>query len=215
MKPIPFSALAALLAVAGACASTSNDTAAPHTKKQDKEQAVAASAEGIPGMDAAMMARMTELATPGPEHKWLTDHSGEWDVAIKMRMAPDQPWTESKGTSAAKPMLDGRYLMEHSKMEVMGMPMEGVNIFGFDKLTGEYTSMWADSMSTWWISSRGKKDASGAIDFKGTMTDVAGSRPFRMVMKTLPNGSSQADMYDTIAGQGEVLTMQITSTRKR
>jgi hypothetical protein len=214
MKTVPFTALGALLVFAGACASAPSEPAQPRAKetKQDKKEAGAAAA--IPGIDEATLQRMTELATPGPEHEWLAKQAGEWDVAFKVRMMPGAPWVETKGTTEAKTMLGGRYLIEHSKFEMMGMPMEGVNIFGFDKMTGEYTSMWADSMSTWWISTRGKKDASGAIDLRGTMTDVAGTRPFRMVMKPQADGSTQADMYDTIEGQGEVLTMQITSKRK-
>ena len=112
-------------------------------------------------------------------------------------------------------MLDGRYLFEEQEFTFMGMPMKGVNILGFDNSTGEYTSMWADTMSTWWVSSRGKENAEGVIDFKGTMKDVAGERPFRMEVHNVSADEVQGRMFDTIPPVGEVEVMQFTSKRKQ
>lgn len=166
------------------------------------------------GMDPAMMAEMMKLGTPGKEHAELLKGVGKWDNTFQMRMAPDAPWMEVKGTMSAHSMLD-RYLVEESEFSFMGMPMKGVNIIGFDNSTGEYTSMWADTMSTWWVSARGKPRADGVIEFKGTMKDVAGERPFRMEIKHV--GPDQVDMvmFDTIPSKGEVEMMRMTSKRAK
>jgi hypothetical protein len=166
-------------------------------------------------MDPAMMAEMMRLAMPGEEHAELMKGAGEWDNHFRMRMAPDAPWMEFTGSMTARPMLEGRYLLEEQQFDYMGMPMKGVNILGYDNSTGEYTSMWADTMSTWWISTRGKKDADGAIDFRGTMKDVVGERPFRMVIQFESDDEVLVRMYDTIPPQGEVEVMQITSKRRK
>ena len=168
-----------------------------------------------PGMDPAMMAKMMELATPGPEHKELAKMAGTWENAYKYRMGPDAPWMEFKGTSESKTLLGGRYIMESLHFEMMGMPMEGLQILGFDKMKGEYTSIWADSMSTWCVTSRGKQGADGTIEMKGTMVDVAGERPFRMVIRPEGDDLTEVEMYDTIPPAGETQVMTITSRRKK
>ena len=166
------------------------------------------------GMDPAMMAEMMRLAMPGAEHAELMKSAGTWEMSYQMRMAPEAPWMDAKGSMTARPILDGRYLLEEQEFTFMGMPMRGVSIIGFDNSTGEYTSMWADTMSTWWISSRGKKNAEGATEYKGTMKDVAGERPFRMLIKPVSDDQVELHMFDTIPPQGEVEVMRITSRRK-
>jgi hypothetical protein len=166
------------------------------------------------GMDPAMMARMMQLAMPGEEHAELVQGAGTWEMSYQMRMDPDAPWTDATGTMTARAILDGRYLLEEQEFRIPGMTMKGVNITGFDNSTGEHTSMWADTMSTWWVSSRGKKNAEGVIDFRGTMKDVAGERPFRMEVRHVSPDEAQVRMFDTIPPQGEVEVMRIASKRK-
>lgn len=169
---------------------------------------------GMPDMNDPMMKKMMELATPGEEHKKLGEMVGSWDQKLKMRMGPSAPWMEASSTSECTPLLGGRYVMEHIKFNIPGMPMEGIQIFGYDKMNGEYTSIWMDSMSTWTISSRGKAAADGTVELKGTMVDVAGTRPFRMVLKHGPEGHVHGEMIDTIDGK-EVPMMIIDSTKKK
>lgn len=159
--------------------------------------------------------KMMELATPGEPHKELAKMAGAWEHEYKWRMSPDAEWLDSKGTSEAKTLLGGRYVMETSKFTMMGMPIEAIHILGYDNMKKEYISLWADSMSTWWVTSRGKEGADGAIEMKGTMVDVAGERPFRMVIHPKSDDLHEAEMYDTIPSAGEVKVMTITSKRKK
>jgi len=168
-----------------------------------------------PGMDPALMEKMASLATPGEPHRDLGKMAGRWEQELRMRMGPDMPWMDVKSASEAKPLLGGRYIMETVRFEMMGMPVEGINILGFDNLKQEYTSMWADTMGTWWVTARGRKDASGKIDMKGTMIDVAGERPFRMVIQSKGDDLVESEMYDTIPPAGEVKVMSIVSKRKK
>jgi len=66
-----------------------------------------------------------------------------------------------------------------------------------------------------WYVSRGTKSADGSIDLKGTMVDVAGERPFRMVVRHKSDDLVEIEMYDTIPPKGEVQVMGITSKRKK
>ena len=191
-----------VLATVFACASTSKPAAPPPPAPVDPS-------------DPALMQKMMELATPGPAHEELMKGAGTWEETYKMRMAPDAPWTEFTGSSHSQPVLGGRYLLMNTSFDMMGMPMQGMQLLGYDNLTQEYTSLWADSMSTWWITSRGKKAADGTIDMKGTMVDVAGTRPFRMVIHHRSEDLMEIEMFDTIPPKGEVQVMSITSKRKK
>lgn len=163
---------------------------------------------------AAMMAEMMKLATLGPEHKALAEIEGSWEQTYRFRMGPDAEWTDGTGTSTAELVLDGRYILEQTDMSFMGMPMKGMHLLGFDNMKQEYISLWADTMSTWWITARGKAGPDGKIETRGTMIDVAGERPFRMTIEPRADGSVYSEMFDTIPPKGEVKMMEITAKKK-
>lgn len=169
-----------------------------------------------------MMAKMQKLAAPGKEHAELAKLAGKWQQNYKMRHSPDGPWMEGSGTSVAESLLGGRYIQEKIQFDVKfamgGMPeqtmkVEGMHILGYDNMSEEYISLWMDSHSTWWNTSRGKAGADGVCEMKGTMIDVAGSRPFRMVIRHEGDDHVVSEMYDTIQPHGEVLVMTIDAKR--
>jgi hypothetical protein len=167
-----------------------------------------------PMSEEEVMAKTMALATPSEPHRRLQAAAGEWEQQYRMRWDPAGDWQETKGTSTARTLLDGRYLMEELQFEVMGMPMKGVHILGYDNRTQEYTTLWMDTMSTWWVSQRGKETADGTLELRGKMVDVAGERPFRSVIRHLPDGSVTTEMYDTIPLHGEVQVMSIVAKKR-
>ncbi len=178
------------------------------------EQASTGTAAHSPTMSAdEAMARMMEMATPSAAHADLMAHAGTWTVDYKYRMSPDADWTTAQGVVTSKPVLGGRYLMEEHAMEMMGLPMNGLLFLGFDNSTKEYTSLWMDTSSTWWVEARGTKGADGATNMTGTMKDIAGTRPYRMKSWKKADGAMEHEMYDTIDGR-EVLVMTYSSRRK-
>lgn len=170
--------------------------------------------EGMPPMDPEMMQKMMALATPGEAHAELAKLEGAWEQEYKFRWSPDSEWMSAKGTSEAKTLLGGRYVLETVKFEMMGMPIEGLHLLGYDQMKGEYISLWADSMSTWWVTARGKENADGVIEMKGTMVDVAGERPYRMLIQPKGDDLVESQMFDTIPPAGETEVMKIVSKRK-
>ena len=135
-----------------------------------------------------MMAQMQKLATPGKEHKALAALEGEWTVHAKMKMAPDAPWTETKGTCSFHSLLGGRYVMQKVNMMIdfMGqkMPMEGMNLLGYNNMKKVYTSRWYDTWSTWGMASQGTMNDKGQIVFKGMMIDAMTRRAARCARST-------------------------------
>jgi hypothetical protein len=175
--------------------------------QQDKDK------KAPPGMDPAMMQKMMELATPGAEHQKLAKWVGKWTDHYKMKMDPTATsWMESDGTSEWKSILDGRYVMENVHSTMMGMPFEGVQLFGYDKLANEYVSIWLDSYGTWPTIMRGKEAKDGTIELKGTITDAMGSHQSRMVIKPSADAAS-IEMYDAMPPKGEALVMTIDCKR--
>jgi hypothetical protein len=121
---------------------------------------------------------------------------------------------ETTGTSTVEPLLGGRYVQERVKFEMMGMPMEGLHMLGYDKMKGEHISLWADNMSTWWVTARGKEGPEGKLEMKGTMVDIASERPFRMVIQHQGPDAYSFEMYDTIPPHGEIVVMKCEAKRK-
>lgn len=188
-------------------------TAFVTTRIVDAQQGEKAPAQPIDV--AEMMAKQMKLATPGPEHAEIMKGAGKWLLTYKFRMAPDQPWMESKGTMERKPILDGRWLMDEQQGDMMGMIIKSIGLFGYDNMAGEYVSLWVDSMSTWPITARGKQNKDGTIEMKGTMVDAIGSRPFRMLIRGKSPDEAEIEMYDTIPPQGDVLVMTIIAKRAK
>jgi hypothetical protein len=78
-----------------------------------------------------------EYMTPGDMHKMLAGSNGSWKTKIHMWMAPGTEPMVSEGTSVNEMILGGRYQRSTHSGDFMGMPMEGMNILGFDNATKE------------------------------------------------------------------------------
>lgn len=72
---------------------------------------------------------------------------GEWDVTMKVRMAPDADWMESKGSAKTVMELDGCVQRMYFDGEMMGMPFKGQDTLTYNRETKQFESFWIDSMS--------------------------------------------------------------------
>jgi len=84
-------------------------------KKEDKK-------EDKKPSEADMMNMMMELAKPGENHKLLQSGAGTWSYTVKWWMSPEAPPSTSTGTSVARAVMDGRYVItDHTgKMQMPG-----------------------------------------------------------------------------------------------
>lgn len=128
--------LAASLLALAACQSTAHRNASP-------------SETGPPEMDTdAAMARMAELATPGPQHEFLDNMAGTFDVKLVMWMDPSAPPIESTGTMTNRWVLGGRYLQGEYTSTFLGQPFAGMSLTGYDNAQGVFQGTWIDTMGT-------------------------------------------------------------------
>ncbi len=169
--------------------------------------------EGEGGMDPAAMEKMM----PGPEHEALAKQAGTWHVAMKQWQDPAQPPMEAIGTAEFTVIMDGRYLHQVYKGEMMGMPFTGWGIDGYDRVLGKYTSYWIDSMTTSSTSLTGtSKDGGKTVEYTGAMADFEGGGmvQVRWVAEHKSDDETHIDMFVQHDGQ-ETRSMELVYTRKK
>ncbi|MCC7294010.1 MAG: DUF1579 domain-containing protein [Phycisphaerales bacterium] len=195
------------------------DAGKPAGGEKDAGDKGAGGQEG--GMDPAMMEAWMKSATPGPHHDHLKQMVGEWNVAGKFRMAPDQPWEESKSTCKAELVLGGRFFVQHVVGEPspsMPMPFEGIGYMGYDNDKQKYVSTWMDNYGTMIMIGEGTCDGSGK-------TITSSSKFFDPMTKkdTWAKWIYKIEGADKFVLQGvgpdeagkEFVNMELTYTRKK
>ncbi len=181
------------------------DAKKPEAKKDDKG-----------GHDAGSMA-----SPMGPEHAVLKQMAGNWDFVTKWKMAPTDPWIETKGSSKVEVIFDGRY----ARQELNGAPMaegapafQGRGVTGYDVNRKQYVNAWIDNHETGIFLSYGTADATGkVITYSGEAPDHA--NPSKMtkvksVYKIKDDKTHVFEMYNTGPDGKEYVSLEVTYTKK-
>jgi hypothetical protein len=107
---------------------------------------------------------------PGPNHKWLDRFAGKWNTTMRMWMDPSAPPMETKGTAEFKWILDGRFMSQEYKGEMLmpdatgamkKIPHSGIGFLGYDNFRNVYVGNWCDSMGTTMLVFTGNKSQDG------------------------------------------------------
>lgn len=111
-----------------------------------------------------MMQDFMKVGAPGPEHQRLAMLAGDWTNVSKMWREPNgEPMVTPPGTHKGEMILGGRFLLFSESGDMMGMPMEGRGLMGYNKLRGEYQMIWIDNTATPMYSAVGKADSTGKV----------------------------------------------------
>ena len=94
-------------------------------------------------------------AMPGEHHRVLGKLAGDWQMAVEYRMNADAPAVTSEGTCQRKWILGRRFVLEEFDGGSLGLPFQGLVIYGYDAFEDKYTSAWVDTMNTAITTSRG------------------------------------------------------------
>jgi hypothetical protein len=165
---------------------------------------------------AEMQKRWVEYMTPGEMHQELIKSVGEWNVKMKMWMAPGEEAIESEGTAVNESIMGGRYLQAKHNIMVMGMPMEGLNLIGYDNGKKQFMNFWIDNMGTGMSHSAGTYDpATNTITFNGKMYDpmIGQDMDVREIYRIIDNNHHHMEMFTTHEG-GEYKMMELEFRRK-
>src|SRR5688572_22345497 len=117
---------------------------ATHAFAQSKKQPATDAKKGPSPEMQKMMDEMEKAATPGPEHKWLTEMAGSWSTSSKFWMEPGKPPRESQGSEEIKPILGGRFIEARFTGMMMGKPFEGFGVSGYDNTKKKFVMIWMD-----------------------------------------------------------------------
>ena len=157
-----------------------------------------------------------EYMTPGFIHQQMAKDTGEWKMTISQWMDPSQPPMKSEGTSINTIILGGRYLQSNQSSSVMGMPMNGINIIGFDNGKKIFQSVWIDNMGTGIMFAEGPwEDSTNTITMKGKMYDPISQMDLdvRETYKIVDDNHRVLELYVTQNGQ-EMKSLQAEYERK-
>lgn len=168
-----------------------------------------------------MMQDAAAFAAPGKEHAELAATAGTFDVEASMDMGEGPAKSALKSERTA--ICGGRFVLERDSGTMMGMPFEGCGITGFDNRTQEYMTVWMDSMGTYMMSARGKKDPkTGWVEMRGTVTDsiTPDGRPWMIRTKYESANKFMSELWDSIpdAPNGKLVMRKVgdmTSTRAK
>lgn len=162
------------------------------------------------------MAQTLRFAAPGPQHERLGALVGDWDIELQLQLPGTEPET-TKGRGRAGDVLGGRYLVVEFRVPVRGVPMDGLYLFGYDRLRDLWSASWRDSLSTWSIEAFGTQDPSDAklLHFRGLVFDVASpeGRDFRIDFAFGDADHFTITVFDTVRGE-RVQVMQQRFSRR-
>ncbi len=157
-----------------------------------------------------------KLAVPGTSHKVLARMAGIWDTNTVSWFEPGKPPVTSKGECEQKMLLDGRFLHQKFKGDMMGAAFTGIGITGYDNFKKRYVSVWLDSMSTgiFYFEGVATKDPQTIVMECRTEDPARGPVKWRSVTKIMDEDTHLFEMYITDKSDKEQKMMEITYTRR-
>jgi uncharacterized protein DUF1579 len=211
--------------VVGLCVGALALNAYPQEKKDEGGAAGApAGGAGAPS-DAAKaaqdeaMRKWMEVATPGAKHKALDVLAGDWDLVLRMWMAPGAPPEEQKGTSSSKWTLGGRWLHTETKGQMMGMPFEGVGQLGYDNFRKRYVMTWTDTNTTAMLTAEGSFEQDGkTLHLYGKMDEWMDGTVGKNVRYTYRIASPDKVVFEILdldIGEANNKVIEILYTRRK
>lgn len=179
---------------------------------------VASPAARAQEMSAEEMAAMAAAVAPDENHAVLESLAGSWNHAIQFYPTPGAAPLEMTATSESEMSMDGRYLMSRYRGDFLGAPFEGSETMGYDKVKGQYFSLWVDNMSTGPMIAWGAYDpATKTLSMEGTFADpMSGEREkkIRNTTRLMDDGSIHYENWGPGPDGEYYRTMVIRSTRQ-
>ena len=182
------------------------------TGEKSKDSAQSAMAEG--------MKRWQEACTPGEHHKRLAELIGKWDIDTRMFAGgPDAPPSSEKGTAEFKWLLDGRWLQQEWQGTMMGRPIKGFGLTGYDNYKKKYVSSWIDSMTTTMNTAEGNFDQSGKVMLSFGFLDepITGEHDkcVKYVWRFVNPDKMVFEIHDLPIGETNTKVIEIVYTRQK
>jgi len=164
-----------------------------------------------------MMKRMEAAGTPGPAHKALEAFVGSWKAEVKCWHEPGGAPEVSQATAKSSWTLNGRFLEEEFRGEMMGRPFTGLSLMGYDNIKQKFNCVWVSDIQTSMFISEGRgENGNKVITLEGKADCPATGRkdvPMKQVFRVLSPDKHTFEMFDGSKGEN-IRTMEITYTRQ-
>lgn len=160
---------------------------------------------------------MMALMMPGPEHEYLAKFEGTWEQEYKLYMTPGVEPVESNGESENKMILGGRFLQVFTTGLMMGQPVEGLSLWGYDNRLKIFTLYGFDTMGTYAITPEGERLDENTLEFKGKNWEpqINAYSDYRIVFTMIDENNYTSELYFLFPGQeNEVKMVEVISKRK-
>lgn len=158
-----------------------------------------------------------DFMTPGPMHTWMAKWNGIWEAELTQWM-PGAPETKSKGTNEQSSIMNNLYTVGKFTTTMMGMPMQGQSLMGYDNSKKIFVSTWVDNFGSGIVYMTGRYDeATKTLHLKGMQTDPLTGKDseLREEMKIINDDTYMLVMYGTGADGVEHKFMEGVFKRKK
>ncbi|KAA0214660.1 MAG: DUF1579 domain-containing protein [Leptolyngbya sp. PLA3] len=182
--------------------------------------------EGRPGQQGAAIApeqvrqMLEEQGKPAAEHQNLQPLAGTFQAEMQFLMEEGGQPEVSHGVSKNVWIMGDKFLQMNFegtlKFAGAEFPFRGMGILGFDKVAGQYTMMWVDSLSTTMLTSQGRPGESATeIAVSGSTVSPMGAVEMKHVFKIESKDKHVLEFWQGASGQKEMMKVGwITYTRK-
>jgi hypothetical protein len=174
----------------------------------------AGGAAGAGGPDDAAMQRWLDTMKHAPEHSRLDMFIGKWNTEMSMMGMPDK----EKGTAEFTWLFPGgKWLQQRTTGSMMGMPMQGFGIHGYDNFKKKYVGCWMFDNGTNMLTFEGNYDRTGKVLMEfGHMDEPMTGEHDKMVQyvtREISNDEFIFELHDMPIGEPNTKVLEIRYTR--
>jgi hypothetical protein len=150
-----------------------------------------------------------KASEPGPEHANLKAFVGAWELTVE--------GVKEKGSAEIKSILGDRFITEDVKVPFGNFNMEWHGVYGYDRVTKQYTGVWFDNMANTTESGSGEADKTGRIlSFRGEHPDPSGGKA--KFLWRISNDGMKAmtiEMFEVAKDGKETLVMKVRGEKQK
>ena len=164
-----------------------------------------------------MMERAKRFTQPGQQHKTLDRFLGEWKTESRIFMAGKAAKPEA-GKATFSWLMKGRWLQANLSGKMMGRPVEGFYLIGYDNFKMSFVQTAVNSIDTAMVRQEGDMDPGGkALLLYGTLDEYLTGEHDKMV-KTVWRFPSEdkiiMELHDLPIGEKNTKVVEIVFTKE-
>jgi hypothetical protein len=152
---------------------------------------------------------------PGPVHRDLASRVGEYVTTTTFQAPGGGPSAESTGAAKIRISVDGRFLVEENSGSLMGQPVQGLRLLGYNNQTKRYESVWTYSMSTAMLVMTGTSPDNGkTVNLSGSFEEGGNKQTLHAIFRFIDESRFVVELRTAATGDtGSVVAT--TYTRKK